>query len=552
MLRHLTVRDFAQVQFLEIELDSGLTVITGESGAGKSILFDALGLVLGERADSAAIRPGAERLDVSAEFDLSENPDAARYLEARELTDPDQPERCLLRRTVGRNGRSRAFLNGIPVTLKDLEALADGLIDIHGQNENQSLLKRRTQLSLLDDFAGATDLAAEVARTFRQWREAEDALHSLRRALSDSSDHRELLVYQIGELDELGLAPDEYPTIDAQHRRLSQAEALQQRVAQALDGLTDDESGVRDRLGRAAGGVLTIDDEHAALNAARELLTAAMDQLDDAAVELRHYLESLYSDPEELATLDARLTLISELARKHRVAPEALADHHAALVAELETLGGDASRVNALADEVATLEARYRELATALSEARRAAAPRFEAEISDHMRRLGMPAGALEVAFTAEDSEVGLESLDYLIVTHPSFPAAPLAKTASGGERSRISLAIQIVAAKQSRIPALVLDEADIGIGGTTADTVGRLLRDLADHTQVLCVTHAPQVAALGRHHLNVAKTAGHDTRIERLDRERRVSELARMLGGQEVTQKTIEYAEELISAAGS
>jgi DNA repair protein RecN (Recombination protein N) len=552
MLRQLTVRDFAQVKSLDIELDDGLTVITGESGAGKSILFGALALVLGARADNTTIRPGAERTDVSAEFDLSENPAALRFLEEHELGDPELAGRCLLRRTVARGGRSRAYVNGTPVNLKTLETLSAGLIDIHGQNEHQSLLRRAVQLTLLDDFADAAELALEVARTFRAWRDAAAELARLQQTLTESSDRRELLIYQIGELDELALADDEYQTIDARHRRLAQAEALQQRIAATLEGLTNEESGARTALGGAAANVRDIDDEDPALDAARELLSVALDQLDDSIVELRHYYESLNSDPEELATLDARLERISDLARKHRVQEQDLASHHRRLSDELGALAVDADSVATVGVEVESLASEYRGQAAKLSKARRSAAAEFESRISTHMEQLGIKAGALQLEFTADEGESGLERVEYLIITNPNYPAAPLTKIASGGERSRISLAIQIVAANRSRIPSLVLDEADVGIGGTTADTVGRLLRQLADHTQILCVTHAPQVAALGQHHLSVAKGAGHDTEIVHLDRERRVTELARMLGGQEVTAKTIEYARELISAAGS
>jgi DNA repair protein RecN (Recombination protein N) len=552
MLRQLTVRDFAQVKSLDIELHDGLTVITGESGAGKSILFGALALVLGARADNTTIRPGAERTDVSAEFDLSENPAALRFLEEHELSDPELAGRCLLRRTVARGGRSRAYVNGTPVNLKTLETLSAGLIDIHGQNEHQSLLRRAVQLTLLDDFADAAELALEVARTFRAWRDAAAELARLQQTLTESSDRRELLIYQIGELDELALADDEYQTIDARHHRLAQAEALQQRIAATLEGLTNEESGARTALGGAAANVRDIDDEDPALDAARELLSVALDQLDDSIVELRHYYESLNSDPEELATLDARLERISDLARKHRVQEQDLASHHRRLSDELGALAVDADSVATLGVEVESLASEYRGRAAKLSKARRSAAAEFESRISTHMEQLGIKAGALQLEFTADEGESGLERVEYLIITNPNYPAAPLTKIASGGERSRISLAIQIVAANRSRIPSLVLDEADVGIGGTTADTVGRLLRQLADHTQILCVTHAPQVAALGQHHLSVAKGAGHDTEIVHLDRERRVTELARMLGGQEVTAKTIEYARELISAGGS
>jgi DNA repair protein RecN (Recombination protein N) len=553
MLTRLTVHDFALVRVVDVLFERGLTVLTGESGAGKSILLGALGLALGDRASSAAIRPTAERSDVTAEFDIAGNRAASAYLAERGCDDPDQPERCLLRRIITREGRSRAFINGAPVTLTDLGDLARTLIDIHSQNEHQSLLRRDVQLDLLDHYAGLEDLATQVRETFRNWRHSAEQLRTLETHVEQSRDRRTLLEYQVGELAELAVAAGEFEDLFSRFRRLSKGQDIAHRVGSALavlEGETDAgaASGVDD-VGRVATLLGGIDDAHPALASARDLLATALTHLDESGHELRRYLEDLTSEPDELAALEARLDRITELARKHRIRPEQLAAHHAQLAGELNALGANSQDIDALRRAVQAAEATFRATATELSGKRRRAAKKFARDVSKHLDSLGMAGGSLELVFTDAEHEGGLETVDYHIVTNPKYPAAPLARIASGGERSRISLAIQVVAAEKSKLPALILDEADVGIGGTTADVVGRLLRRLATHTQVLCVTHAPQVAARGQHHLRISKTTEYDTVVDALDSAGRVAELARMLGGQDITPKTLEYAEELINA---
>jgi DNA repair protein RecN (Recombination protein N) len=553
MLTRLTVHDFALVRVVDVTFARGLTVLTGESGAGKSILLGALGLALGDRASSTAIRPSAERSDVTAEFGIAGNRAAAAYLSERGLDDPDQPDRCVLRRIITKEGRSRAFINGAPVTLTDLSDLARTLIDIHSQNEHQSLLRRDVQLDLLDHYAGLEDLAGKVGDAYREWRSAAERLQTLETLIEQSRDRRTLLEYQLGELAELAAAPGEYEDVFGRFRRLSKGQDIAHRVGAALavlSGETDagSESGVDD-IGRIATLLSGIDDAHPALAAARDLLATALTHLDESAHELRRYLEDFSSEPDELATLEARLDSMTELARKHRVRPEMLAEHHAQLATELQNLSAGSADIDAVRRTLADAEARYRSAGADLSAKRRRAAKKFARDVSKHLDGLGMTGGSLELVFTDLEHEAGLETVEYHIVTNPKYPAAPLARIASGGERSRISLAIQVVAAEKSKLPALILDEADVGIGGTTADVVGRLLRRLAAHTQVLCVTHAPQVAARGEQHLLISKTTEYDTVVATLDSAGRVAELARMLGGQDITPKTIEYAEELISA---
>ena len=549
MLTRLTVRDFALVRAVDVTFDRGLTVLTGESGAGKSILLGALGLALGDRASAASVRPSAERSDVTAEFDVDGNRRAARFSDLARLDDPDAPNRCLLRRIINREGRSRAFINGAPATSNDLAELAATLIDIHGQNEHQSLLRRDVQLDLLDHYAGAEALADRVRDAYRIWRSAADTLHTLQTNAEQSRDRRTLLEYQLGELSELAVSAGEYEDLHDRYRRMSKSQDIQTRIGAALDVLEgESESGVAEvaRLVTLLGG---IDDGHAALASARELLDTALTHLDETSRELRRYLEELTSAPDELEPIEARLDRITELARKHRLRPEMLAERQSELTAELSALSVSDQDLDAVRQKMQEAEQTFRTSATELSNKRRRSAKKFAREVSAHIDSLGITGGSLELVFSDAEHEGGLDTVEYHIVTNPKYPAAPLARIASGGERSRVSLAIQVVAAEKSKLPALILDEADVGIGGTTADVVGRLLRRLAARTQVLCVTHAPQVAARGEHHLLISKSNEYDTVVEPLDSAGRVAELARMLGGQDITKKTIEYAEELISA---
>ncbi|HTK97940.1 MAG TPA: DNA repair protein RecN [Pseudomonadales bacterium] len=549
MLTRLTVRDFALVRAVDVTFERGLTVLTGESGAGKSILLGALGLALGDRAAAASVRPSAERSDVTAEFDVDGNLRATDFLTSRGLDDPDASNRCVLRRIINREGRSRAYINGAPATSNDLTELAATLIDIHGQNEHQSLLRRDVQLDLLDHYAGAEALAARVRDAYRTWRSAADTLHTLQTNDEQSRDRRTLLEYQLGELSELAVSPGEYQELHDRYRRMSKSQDIQMRIGTALGVLEgESESGVAD-VARIVTLLSGIDDGHASLAGARELLDTALTHLDETSRELRRYLEDLTSAPDELERIEARLDRITELARKHRLRPEMLAERHSDLTAELSSLRVSDQDLDAVRQKMLDAEQTFRTAGTELSNKRRRAAKKFAREVSMHIDSLGITGGSLELVFSDAEHDGGLDSVEYHIVTNPKYPAAPLARIASGGERSRVSLAIQVVAAEKSKLPALILDEADVGIGGTTADVVGRLLRRLAARTQVLCVTHAPQVAARGEHHLLISKSSEYDTVVEPLDSAGRIAELARMLGGQDITKKTIEYAEELISA---
>lgn len=547
VLRSLTIRDFALVASLDIVFADGLTVITGESGAGKSILLGALGLVLGERAAADAVRHGAGRADISAEFDLSNHPGARQLLEEQALTDPDSAERCLVRRVVGADGRSRAFVNGAPVTLQVLRGLSEDLIDIHGQHDNQRITEPRVQLALLDDFGVESARRRACRDSFRGWKRARDQAAELEGRLQQHEDRATLLTYQLEELNDLGLAPGELEAIETEHRRLSQVQDLRASVTQGLEALEEDT--VAGRVLRLLGN---LDDDHPRLTAALDALRSADDLQSDAVRDLRGYDASLELDPERLQALDDRLTAIHELARKHRVAPEQLAAHGEALAAELQSISTDRSSLDDLRAAAEEHRAEYERQAARVSKQRRAAARDFARAVSGCMETLGIKGGSLTVEFSPAESETGLESAEFHVTTNPKYPPGTLQRIASGGERARIALAIQVVAAEKSAMPCLVLDEADVGVGGTTADVVGRLLRALAVNTQVICVTHAPQVAALGHNHLRVSKDAEQDTHIEGLATDTRVEELARMLAGADITDKSREYARTLLSEAGN
>ena len=547
MLKTLTVSNFALVDELEIQFGTGLTVITGESGAGKSILLAALSLVLGERAASDTIRPGTSRADVSAEFDLSGIDAALDYLETQELNDPDQPGRALVRRVVSADGRSRAFLNGTPVNLSVLRELTGGLIDIHGQDDNVRLADPAVQRMLLDGYGVDSKVLDACRLAFNAWKAAQIELERVSAQVQNNEDRAALLAYQLEELDDAAPEPGEFETIEQTHKRLSQAQSTREVVSDALAALEQ-----ADALGQAQTGLARIDDDQPDLNSARETLITVADLMADATRDLRAFEESLLVDPETLQALENRLALLHDLARKHRVNPEQLPAHIESLRSELEGMSGDQSSLEGLQAAVEKQEKDYRRHAKKLTKQRQAAADGFCSAVSEHMNTLGIKGGALSLTFHPRESEFGAEAVEYECTTNPRYPAAPLGRIASGGERARISLAIQIVAAARNQLPSLILDEADVGVGGTTADVVGRLLRGLAEHTQVICITHAPQIAALGLEHLKVSKDSEQDTRIAELDDGQRVDELARMLAGARVTDESRDYARTLLDEAAS
>ncbi|WP_163650486.1 DNA repair protein RecN [Modicisalibacter sp. 'Wilcox'] len=552
MLVQLAVRDFAIVERLELDLGGGMTAITGETGAGKSILLDALGLCLGERADAASVRHGTRQADLSARFDIQRLPAARAWLETRELPADD----CLLRRVVTRAGRSKAWINGQPCTIADLKALGETLIEIHGQHAHQALLREETHRRLLDDFAGLGADVAALGETFRHWQ----ALQRRLKQLADTSDElqarRQLLRYQVEELDQLALAEGELAALEREQATLANAEQIIGDTQFAVDCCEHDEGGALNLLHQALSRLEALPgSERGTMAEARGMLGEARIQIEEAARELRHLADATELDPERLAHVEERLGEVHRIARKHHVMPEELTSLHATLRDELESLEGGDQDLEALSAEAETAREAYRQQARRIGDTRRQAAPAFAEEVQSQLGFLAM--GKAHFAVDVEERDTpqpeGLEAVRFLISANPGQPPRPLAKVASGGELSRISLAIQVVAATHSTISTLVFDEVDVGVSGATAEIVGQLLRRLGTNGQVMTVTHLPQVAAQAHHHLHIEKQTAEDTtqtQMALLDGAGRVRELARMLGGVHLSDQTLAHAREMLSAS--
>ncbi|MBO9470259.1 DNA repair protein RecN [Endozoicomonas sp. G2_2] len=555
MLAEITIRNFAIIDRLDVEFDAGMTVLSGETGAGKSILVDALNLILGDRADAAAVREGAERADISARFILDDAPAARAWLTEHELDDDNE---CVIRRVVASEGRSRCWINGAPMPARELRELGEKLVDIHGQHAHQSLLRRSAQRALLDEYGEHTDTLAAVA-------EAADALRATREEIArieqvdDAGDMRiDLLRYQVNELDALDLGADELETLEAEHRRLASAERLIGDGQRALVALYEAEEGAAmDQLGSAERLVVDLAEIDDGFTPVLELIAGARIQAQEAVDALRHHVDTLDIDPQRFHEVEQRLSSIQDLARKHHCAPADLPELAQRLAAELESLEGAGARLASLRADAERQTEDYKKAAAALSDKRRIAAGHLGEAITRIIQSLGMPEGVFSVRVTpdahARVSAAGTDEIEFLIAANPGQSARPLERVASGGELSRISLAIEVVAATRTRVPTLVFDEVDTGIGGGVAEIVGRQLRELGATGQSLCVTHLPQVAAQAAHHLHVAKQVADgqtSTRISRLDDKARVEELARMLGGVELTAQTRAHAADMIARA--
>lgn len=550
MLTQISIRNFTIVDRLDLNFASGMTVLTGETGAGKSILLDALLLALGGRADSGTIRTGASRAEISAEFDIQAQPDIQQWLIVNEL---DEDNDCIIRRTVSDDGRSKGFINGRPVPMQSLRELGDLLIDIHGQHAHQSLLKRHLQRQALDDYAGHQELVKNVNTAYQQWK----ALREQQAALAQSKEEREarieLLTYQTEELSALDLKANELDTLEEEHNRLANLNVIQETGARGIYRLLDDEdASIYGQLSAVTTELQHLLQFDPHLEGITRMLEEAGIQIQEAADELRHYLDSLSLDPEHLSALDERMGIIHDLSRKHRVDAHVLPELLLNLSAELETLRNASEQSNNLDDEIAKLEAHYFKLANELSSKRAKSAEVLSALVTDNMQQLGMQQGQFQIAIESleEISANGLERIEFLVATNPGQPFKPLSKVASGGELSRISLAIQVITSGTGRIPTLIFDEVDVGIGGGIAEIVGHLLRNLSRERQVLCVTHQPQVASLAHQHYLVSKQSTNDstqTSVIPLTGAKRTDEIARMLGGVEITKQTLSHAKEMI-----
>jgi DNA repair protein RecN (Recombination protein N) len=553
MLTQLRIRDFAIVGELELELAAGMTAVTGETGAGKSILVDAIGLLLGDRADSNTIRHGAERADISAVFDLDVLPSARTWLAERDL---DSERECHLRRVVARNGRSRNYINSVPQPAQALRELGERLVDIHGQNEHQSLLRREAQRQLLDDYAGNAARVAEVVERYRNWSWLRQEWRDLRQASNERDARLDILRYHLRELAALNLAEGEVAELESEQKRLAHASQLLETGQQLLTWLSEsDEDTVADRLNQSLRELEALSRLDARLTPVGELLNAALIQVQEASGELRSYVQALDLDPGHLAQIDQRLTAAHQLARKHRIDAGELPELRKRFETELDGLEHSETRLDELQQAVKAARAAYQESADPLSERRAAAARELGERVSQALAGLGMPGGCFSITLERLEKPTvsGLETIEFLVSANPGQPLRPLSKVVSGGELSRISLAIQVITARAARIPTLIFDEVDTGIGGGVAEEVGRQLRTLGGNRQVLCVTHLPQVAAQAHQQLKVEKQTDGEhthTQVLPLETEERVVEIARMLGGLELTANTLAHAQEMVEKA--
>ncbi len=552
MLTHLQIRNFALVEQIELELKPGMTVLTGETGAGKSILLDALGLALGNRADTGLIRHGASRAEITIEFELADRPEVWEWLEAHDL---DDETACQIRRIISADGRSRGYINGRTAPLQLLRELGEMLVDIHGQHEHQSLLRRDMQRQLLDEYAGHGKLLTGLAALHHNWRTLQDKLEQLQQANQDRDSRMGLLSYQVQELEALGLTAGELAELEQEHQRLANANQLLEECQQALDILYENEQlSASSLLAQASQRVESLQKVDNRLQGVAELLSNAVIQAEEAASELRHYLADIELNPQRLSWVEERLATIYELARKHHVEAEQLAGLLPGLQQQLEELEQMDIRLTELQSAIDAAVGEYSALAGKLSSSRRKAAKKLGKAVTGNMQLLGMEGGRFEVRLIPQESNelspLGRERIEFWVSANPGQPLKLLSKVASGGELARISLAIQVITAQNASIPTLIFDEVDVGIGGGVAEIVGRQLRQLGSYCQVICVTHQPQVAALAHHHLQVSKKSSNKqthTLIQPLDSEQRVQELARMVGGVEITPQTLSHAREMI-----
>ncbi|CAG9173300.1 DNA repair protein RecN [Cupriavidus respiraculi] len=552
MLRSLSIRDFVIVDSLDLDFSSGFTVFTGETGAGKSILIDALALVLGERADAGVVREGAARASVSATF--STHPALDAWLTEHALNGDD--DTVLLRRAVDANGRSKAFINGTAATLTQLREVGDQLVDIHGQHAHQLLLRPDAQRLLLDAHAGLTAQAAAVAEAWRSWRECVRQREMVERQSREMQLERERLEWQVGELDKLAPQPGEWEEIQAEYNRLSHAAGLIDGSRAALDALSEADGSLLSALGGIIHKVRQLAEVDPALQDVLAALEPAQVQAEEAAHSLSRYVDRLELDPERLQEVEARMQALHTAARKYRLPPEQLPDELLDRRRQLDELQS-AQDINKIAAREAAARAAYLTLAQHLSGARKEAADALGVAVTEAMQGLSMAGGSFSVALhpLEEGQSHGLEQVEFLVAGHAGVSARPLAKVASGGELARISLAISVITSEAAPTPTLIFDEVDTGIGGAVAEVVGRRLQELGNARQVLCVTHLPQVAAQAGSHLLVSKETTGDgkdsvtrSRIKLLDAAGRVVETARMLGGATVTATTLQHAEEMLA----
>ena len=554
MLTQLTINNFAIVRQLEIELAKGMSVITGETGAGKSIAIDALGLCLGQRIETSMVREGQERAEICASFSIEPTNPAYQWLQEQELQDPDNPSDCILRRVINADGRSKAFINSTPVSASQLKEIGQYLIHINGQHASQLLLKNDYQLQLVDTFAHHHDLLAQMREDYRAWKNLQTQVKTFQQKVAENEAKKQLLQYQVEELDEFALRPNEYLELEEDQRRLSNSEQLTQLSQSALQLLSENETvSIDSMLYRATQYIDELSELDPRYASVQTMLNDALIQVQEATSEVQHLASHIEQDPMLLQEIEQRLGQALQLARKHNVKPEELVEWHQKLKAELTALlDFSESEERLILEEKAAFE-KMQHTAKQLHESRCQAAEKLAQQVTHSIKGLAMENAEFFIEVNSDLTKVAANGADNIVFTLRSNlgqQAQPLAKVASGGELSRISLAIQVLTSDQSAIPTLIFDEVDVGISGKTASVVGKLLRQLGDKCQVLCVTHLPQVACHGHHQFNVEKFTVDDkteTKMTALSQEERVPALARLLGGSEITDLALANAQEML-----
>ena len=554
MLTQLTINNFAIVRQLEIELAKGMSVITGETGAGKSIAIDALGLCLGQRIETSMVREGQERAEICATFFIEPTNPAYQWLQEQELQDPDNPSDCILRRVINADGRSKAFINSTPVSASQLKEIGQYLIHINGQHASQLLLKNDYQLQLVDTFAHHNDLLAQMREDYRAWKNLQTQVKNFQQKVAENEAKKQLLQYQVEELDEFALRPNEYLELEEDQRRLSNSEQLTQLSQSALQLLSENETmSIDSMLYRATQYIDELSELDPRYVSVQTMLNDALIQVQEATSEVQHLASHIEQDPMLLQEIEQRLGQALQLARKHNVKPEELVEWHQKLKAELTALlDFSESEERLILEEKAAFE-KMQHTAKQLHKSRSQAAGKLAQQVTHSIKGLAMENAEFFIEVNSDLTKVAANGADNIVFTLRSNlgqQAQPLAKVASGGELSRISLAIQVLTSDQSAIPTLIFDEVDVGISGKTASVVGKLLRQLGDKCQVLCVTHLPQVACYGHHQFNVEKFTVDDkteTKMTVLSQEERVAALARLLGGSEITDLALANAQEML-----
>jgi DNA repair protein RecN (Recombination protein N) len=557
LLLSINISNYTLVESLEIEFAQGTTAITGETGAGKSLVLDALGMALGDRADTDTIRHGKERAEITATFDINTIEAAKTWLDANDF---NSDENCILRRIYTREGRSRGYINGQPSTMSQLQELGDMLTDIHSQHEHQSLLRKETHRRLLDEYANAEDLATKVASDYSAWHKVHIDLTNLLQRSDELDDRKDLLNFQVNELQQIDLTAKHLEQLELEQKTLANAEQIVQDSHNLLAICGQAEGfNLRDSLNKALSILANIEYKPEALKITEELLQGGLIQIEEAINEISHHIDRFEADPQRLQIVEEQLSAIFQLSRKHRVNPDQLETTLQTLEAELKNLIGGSENINALEEKLADLASSYEKSAKQLSSKRKAASKAMSKDINRQLQKLSMEGAELLVQLSpvnnCEYRSRGLEEIEFLLATNPGQPHKMLAKIASGGELSRVSLAIQVVAASHSTMPTLVFDEVDVGIGGSTADIVGQLIKQLGERGQVISVTHQPQVAAHAHHHYRASKVIednSAESLMAPLNQQQRVEELARMLGGAKVTKQTLSHASELLSLASA